>query len=100
MPVDKSLLSVQNFDHDITGRERQSNANEGAARAGEKGLVDTASDSDAQGLSPASLEKSHEVNTHYAAQLQPSKLRGKALTAMVTFVAGTGFTLFGYDQGV
>ncbi|OSD04385.1 general substrate transporter [Trametes coccinea BRFM310] len=27
-------------------------------------------------------------------------LRGKALTAAIAFVAGTGFTLFGYDQGV
>ncbi|KAG1897588.1 general substrate transporter [Suillus fuscotomentosus] len=27
-------------------------------------------------------------------------LRGHKLTAAVTFVAGTGFTLFGYDQGV
>lgn len=27
-------------------------------------------------------------------------LRGRALTAALAFVAGTGFTLFGYDQGV
>jgi MFS family permease len=27
-------------------------------------------------------------------------LRGRKLTAAVAFVAGTGFTLFGYDQGV
>ncbi|TYJ51649.1 hypothetical protein B9479_007769 [Cryptococcus floricola] len=30
----------------------------------------------------------------------PSRIKGKWLTWMVTFVAGTGFTLFGYDQGV
>ncbi|KAK6902816.1 sugar transporter [Kwoniella mangroviensis CBS 10435] len=41
-----------------------------------------------------------EVDTHYAAQLKPSRVSGKWLTYMVTFVAGTGFTLFGYDQGV
>ncbi|WWC66761.1 uncharacterized protein I206_100666 [Kwoniella pini CBS 10737] len=41
-----------------------------------------------------------DVDTHYAAQLKPSRLSGKSLTYMVTFVAGTGFTLFGYDQGV
>ncbi|WWC58333.1 uncharacterized protein I303_100873 [Kwoniella dejecticola CBS 10117] len=41
-----------------------------------------------------------DVDTHYAAQLRPSRLSGKWLTYMVTFVAGTGFTLFGYDQGV
>ncbi|KAI0921362.1 hypothetical protein AcW1_004642 [Taiwanofungus camphoratus] len=28
------------------------------------------------------------------------RLRGKRLTAALAFVAGTGFTLFGYDQGV
>ncbi|KIK65238.1 hypothetical protein GYMLUDRAFT_71082 [Collybiopsis luxurians FD-317 M1] len=28
------------------------------------------------------------------------KLRGKVLTATLSFVSGTGFTLFGYDQGV
>ncbi|EIW82414.1 general substrate transporter [Coniophora puteana RWD-64-598 SS2] len=28
------------------------------------------------------------------------KLRGRKLTAALAFVAGTGFTLFGYDQGV
>ncbi|RSH88976.1 hypothetical protein EHS25_002638 [Saitozyma podzolica] len=38
------------------------------------------------------------VDTSYTATLQPSRLRGFRLTAMVTFVAGTGFTLFGYDQ--
>ncbi|BEI81608.1 hypothetical protein CcaverHIS002_0207680 [Cutaneotrichosporon cavernicola] len=35
-----------------------------------------------------------------AARFQPSKLKGNSLTYMVAFVAGTGFTLFGYDQGV
>ncbi|KAG9127542.1 hypothetical protein FRC07_012558 [Ceratobasidium sp. 392] len=28
------------------------------------------------------------------------KLRGGKLTGLLAFVAGTGFTLFGYDQGV
>jgi hypothetical protein len=28
------------------------------------------------------------------------KLRGARLTGFLAFVAGTGFTLFGYDQGV
>ncbi|ODN88840.1 sugar transporter [Cryptococcus wingfieldii CBS 7118] len=35
-----------------------------------------------------------------ARNVRPSAIRGKWLTWMVTFVAGTGFTLFGYDQGV
>ncbi|WVQ78647.1 hypothetical protein IAT38_000734 [Cryptococcus sp. DSM 104549] len=35
-----------------------------------------------------------------ARNVKPSKISGKWLTWMVTFVAGTGFTLFGYDQGV
>ncbi|KAI0693572.1 general substrate transporter [Cytidiella melzeri] len=30
----------------------------------------------------------------------PLRLRGRKLTAALAFVAGTGFTLFGYDQGV
>ena len=30
------------------------------------------------------------VDTHYAAQLRPSRLSGKALNLMVTVVAGTG----------
>ncbi|WWD16344.1 hypothetical protein CI109_100770 [Kwoniella shandongensis] len=41
-----------------------------------------------------------ELDTHYAAQLKPSRVSGKWLVWMITFVAGTGFTLFGYDQGV
>ncbi len=28
------------------------------------------------------------------------KLRGRKLTAAIAFISGTGFTLFGYDQGV
>lgn len=38
----------------------------------------------------------------YAAELQAAAplLRGRKLTAALAFVAGTGFTLFGYDQGV
>jgi hypothetical protein len=33
------------------------------------------------------------VDTHYASQLQPSKLRGRALNMMVTVVAGTGVSV-------
>lgn len=40
------------------------------------------------------------VDLEEAASLRPTKLRGKALTWMVTFVAGTGFTLFGYGQSM
>jgi hypothetical protein len=40
------------------------------------------------------------VDWEEAARFRPSKLKGNGLTYMVTFVAGTGFTLFGYDQGV
>ncbi|KAH8118587.1 general substrate transporter [Phellopilus nigrolimitatus] len=47
---------------------------------------------DATGLRDGDLEK--EV-----AQNAP-RLRGKKLTYSLAFVAGTGFTLFGYDQGV
>ena len=36
-----------------------------------------------------------QVDMERAARLRPSRLRGRALTAMVTFVAGTGFILFG-----
>ncbi|KZP12128.1 general substrate transporter [Athelia psychrophila] len=35
-----------------------------------------------------------EVESHYLS------LRGKRLTAALAFITGTGFTLFGYDQGV
>ncbi|ODN88841.1 sugar transporter [Cryptococcus wingfieldii CBS 7118] len=35
-----------------------------------------------------------------ARDVAPSRIKGNWLTWMVTFVAGTGFTLFGYDQGV
>jgi len=41
-----------------------------------------------------------EVDTQYASTIKVSKLKGKWLMWMVTIVAGTGFTLFGYDQGV
>lgn len=33
------------------------------------------------------------VDTSFAAQINPSRLRGRALMAMITFVSGTGFTL-------
>ncbi|TCD66942.1 hypothetical protein EIP91_000720 [Steccherinum ochraceum] len=40
--------------------------------------------------------------SEYEDQLREAapKLRGRQLTAALAFVAGTGFTLFGYDQGV
>ncbi|THH33667.1 hypothetical protein EUX98_g530 [Antrodiella citrinella] len=38
----------------------------------------------------------YEQQLHSAAP----KLHGRKLTAAIAFVAGTGFTLFGYDQGV
>ncbi|WVQ84605.1 hypothetical protein IAT38_006760 [Cryptococcus sp. DSM 104549] len=41
-----------------------------------------------------------EDDLRYASTLRPSRISGKWLTWMVTFVAGTGFTLVGYDQGV
>ncbi|WVQ84416.1 hypothetical protein IAT38_006568 [Cryptococcus sp. DSM 104549] len=41
-----------------------------------------------------------EEDLRYASTIKPSRISGKWLTWMVTFVAGTGFTLFGYDQGV
>lgn len=40
------------------------------------------------------------VDTEYASTIVASRLHGKWLMRMVTVVAGTGFTLFGYDQGV
>lgn len=40
------------------------------------------------------------IDWEAAARFRPSTLKGNGLTYMVTFVAGTGFTLFGYDQGV
>ncbi|KAH9938532.1 general substrate transporter [Fomitopsis serialis] len=39
-------------------------------------------------------DRGDEIRAHAPA------LRGKRLTAALAFVAGTGFTLFGYDQGV
>ncbi|KAH8111654.1 general substrate transporter [Phellopilus nigrolimitatus] len=44
------------------------------------------------GLHDNQLER--EVEEH------KPRLKGKTLTYMLAFVAGTGFTLFGYDQGV
>ncbi|EKM59406.1 uncharacterized protein PHACADRAFT_137121 [Phanerochaete carnosa HHB-10118-sp] len=49
-------------------------------------------------------EKRAEVTSDagFQAELQAAAplLRGRTLTAALAFVAGTGFTLFGYDQGV
>ncbi|KII95223.1 hypothetical protein PLICRDRAFT_34067 [Plicaturopsis crispa FD-325 SS-3] len=47
---------------------------------------------DSERRPPSEFEQ--EVASHHM------KLRGKSLTATLAFVAGTGFTLFGYDQGV
>ncbi|WVR03675.1 hypothetical protein IAU60_000670 [Kwoniella sp. DSM 27419] len=41
-----------------------------------------------------------ELDTHYAAQLKPSRATGRKLHWLVTVAAGMGFLLFGYDQGV
>ncbi|KIJ58852.1 hypothetical protein HYDPIDRAFT_33764 [Hydnomerulius pinastri MD-312] len=41
----------------------------------------------------------HGISDEEIAAHAPS-MRGRTLTAAVAFVAGTGFTLFGYDQGV
>ncbi|KAG1768789.1 hypothetical protein EDD22DRAFT_870650 [Suillus occidentalis] len=45
------------------------------------------------------INRQFDLNTADIAAHTPS-LRGRKLTAAVAFVAGTGFTLFGYDQGV
>ncbi|KAI1796243.1 general substrate transporter [Ganoderma leucocontextum] len=44
----------------------------------------------------------HAVSPDFAAEVEAAAplLRGPMLTAAIAFVAGTGFTLFGYDQGV
>ncbi|KAF4574853.1 hypothetical protein EYR36_006204 [Pleurotus pulmonarius] len=41
-----------------------------------------------------------EGQSDEAPQPRVSSLRGRKLTAALAFVTGTGFTLFGYDQGV
>ncbi|KIK33073.1 hypothetical protein CY34DRAFT_813852 [Suillus luteus UH-Slu-Lm8-n1] len=45
------------------------------------------------------IDQQFDLNPADIAAHTPS-LRGRKLTAAVAFVAGTGFTLFGYDQGV
>ncbi|OCH90720.1 general substrate transporter [Obba rivulosa] len=47
-------------------------------------------------------EVSDATDSEYEAQIRSAEptLRGRKLTAAIAFVAGTGFTLFGYDQGV
>ncbi|PSR71816.1 hypothetical protein PHLCEN_2v12317 [Hermanssonia centrifuga] len=60
----------------------------------------------AKDLEPKRLTTMKEVTSQdsldfEAAVLAASpRLRGRKLTAALAFVAGTGFTLFGYDQGV
>ncbi|KAI0033759.1 general substrate transporter [Vararia minispora EC-137] len=58
---------------------------------------------------PLSTEKHDENNVYdsqpdgnFAEQLTAAspRLRGRKLTTAISFIAGTGFTLFGYDQGV
>lgn len=76
---------------------------------------DTDADADAQTVVENGVIQSDNgptVDTREAAKIKPSKLSGRGLTFMVTFVAGelpcdwsglmegTGFTLFGYDQGM
>lgn len=47
-------------------------------------------------------EKKHHKETSFDAEVasHAPRLRGRKLTVSIAFVAGTGFTLFGYDQGV
>ncbi|KAH7916336.1 general substrate transporter [Hygrophoropsis aurantiaca] len=47
-------------------------------------------------------EKHHFEQTEFEVEVASHalSLRGRKLTASLAFVAGTGFTLFGYDQGV
>jgi sugar porter (SP) family MFS transporter len=47
-------------------------------------------------------EKKHYEETSFDAEVASHalRLRGRKLTISIAFVAGTGFTLFGYDQGV
>ncbi|KAG1837327.1 general substrate transporter [Suillus subalutaceus] len=47
-------------------------------------------------------EKKHYEETGFDAEVASHalRLRGRKLTISIAFVAGTGFTLFGYDQGV
>ncbi|KIK40567.1 hypothetical protein CY34DRAFT_24770 [Suillus luteus UH-Slu-Lm8-n1] len=47
-------------------------------------------------------EKKHYKETSFDAEVASyaPRLRGRKLTVSIAFVAGTGFTLFGYDQGV
>ncbi|KAA1466224.1 general substrate transporter [Dentipellis sp. KUC8613] len=52
-------------------------------------------DSDVRDARPSSPSTFDDEVTSY----EP-RLRGRKLTAVLAFVAGTGFTLFGYDQGV
>lgn len=51
---------------------------------------------------PGLQSKGKHIRSISEAEVQESApvLRGRALTAALSFVAGTGFTLFGYDQGV
>ncbi|KAG1896148.1 general substrate transporter [Suillus fuscotomentosus] len=47
-------------------------------------------------------ERKHYEETNFDAEVASyaPRLRGRKLTVSIAFVAGTGFTLFGYDQGV
>ncbi|KAH7924025.1 general substrate transporter [Leucogyrophana mollusca] len=53
-------------------------------------------------LSGSEDEKQDYTHTEFEAEVASHalSLRGRKLTASMAFVAGTGFTLFGYDQGV
>ncbi|KAL0066290.1 hypothetical protein AAF712_006721 [Marasmius tenuissimus] len=50
--------------------------------------------------SESRFEDSEYSNYEEQAQQHYMTLRGKKLSAALSFVSGTGFTLFGYDQGV
>jgi len=61
--------------------------------------------SDASTSKSERLEKeipSHSSDADWDAEVRAAapRLRGRTLTYALAFVAGTGFTLFGYDQGV
>ncbi|OXB33636.1 hypothetical protein LQV05_001629 [Cryptococcus neoformans] len=58
------------------------------------------SDADNATILSSNAFRLSEEDIQAARDVTPSRVSGKGLTWMVTFVAGTGFTLFGYDQGV
>ncbi|QRV89513.1 Sugar (and other) transporter [Ceratobasidium sp. AG-Ba] len=66
----------------------------GTART-QSGSEDTSTKSSGDHTDMLSFDVSHkEIESHRL------KMRGRKLTRLLAFVAGTGFTLIGYDQGV